>query len=124
MIAYYLNVFPYGFQWITFSAITVDFTIHYNEPSWRVNMFSLIYMIVYQFVCIHQGWLISTRLGIIIVSGCTLAGLALKLLVNKDTILAFCFVGYFLSGLFQLPFLNYPVKIFANWFRENIFTVI
>ena len=96
MIAYCLCVFANGFQWVTFSAIAVDFSTHYNEPSWRVNMFSLMYMIIYPFVCIPQGWLIdsySTRLGIIIASACTLTGSALKLLVNKDTSLAACFVG-------------------------------
>ena len=127
MVAYCLCVFANGFQWVTFSAIAVDFSEHYNEPSWRVNMFSLIYMIIYPFVCIPQGWLIdnySTRLGIIIASGCTLAGSALKMLVNKDTTLAACFVGQFLSGLFQPALLNSPGKIAANWFREDIRTVI
>ena len=127
MIAYCLCVFANGFQWVTFSAIAVDFSTHYNEPSWRVNMFSLIYMIIYPFVCIPQGWLIdsySTRLGIIIASGCTLLGSALKLLVNKDTTLACCFVGQFFSGLFQPALLNSPGKIAANWFREDIRTVI
>jgi MFS family permease len=84
-------------------------------------------MIIYPFVCIPQGWLIdnySTRLGIIIASGCTLAGSALKMLVNKDTTLAACFVGQFLSGLFQPALLNSPGKIAANWFREDIRTVI
>ena len=127
MVAYCLCVFANGFQWVTFSAIAVDFATHYNEPSWRVNMFSLMYMIIYPFVCIPQGWLIdnySTRLGIIIASACTLAGSALKLLVNKDTTLAGCFVGQFLSGLFQPALLNSPGKIAANWFREDIRTVI
>ena len=77
MIAYCLCVFANGFQWVTFSAIAVDFSKNYNEPSWKVNMFSLMYMIIYPFVCIPEGWLIdnySTRLGIIISASCTLAG--------------------------------------------------
>ena len=127
MVAYCLCVFANGFQWVTFSAIAVDFSKHYDEPSWRVNMFSLMYMIIYPFVCIPEGWLIdnySTRLGIIIASATTLAGSALKLLVNKDNSLAACFVGQFLSGLFQPALLNSPGKIAANWFREDIRTVI
>ena len=127
MIAYCLCVFANGFQWVTFSAIAVAFADNYHEPSWKVNMFSLMYMIIYPFVCIPQGWLIdsySTRLGIIIASATTLAGSALKLLVNKDTSLAACFVGQFLSGSFQPALLNSPGKIAANWFREDIRTVI
>ena len=127
MIAYCLCVFANGFQWVTFSAIAVDFANNYNQPSWKVNMFSLMYMIIYPFVCIPQGWLIdnySTRLGIIIASACILVGSALKLLVNKDPTLAGCFVGQFFSGLFQPALLNSPGKIAANWFREDIRTVV
>ena len=127
MIAYCLCVFANGFQWVTFSAIAVDFANNYKQPSWKVNMFSLMYMIIYPFVCIPQGWLIdnySTRLGIIIASACTLVGSALKLLVNKDPTLAGCFVGQFFSGLFQPALLNSPGKIAANCFREDIRTVV
>ena len=103
MIAYCLTVFANGFQWVTFSAIATDFSNNYDVPSWKVNMFSLMYMIIYPFVCIPEGWLIdnySTRLGIIF------------------------FVGQFFSGLFQPALLNSPGKIAANWFREDIRTVI
>jgi FLVCR family feline leukemia virus subgroup C receptor-related protein len=127
MIAYCLCVFANGFQWVTFSAIAVDFSTHYEIPSWKVNMFSLMYMIIYPFVCIPEGWLVdsySTRLGIIIASATTLAGSALKMLVNKDTSLASCFIGQFLAGSFQPALLNSPGKIAANWFREDIRTVI
>jgi Na+/melibiose symporter-like transporter len=84
-------------------------------------------MIIYPFVCIPEGYLIdnySTRLGIIIAAGTTLLGSGLKMLVNKDTSLACCFVGQFFSGLFQPALLNSPGKIAANWFREDIRTVI
>lgn len=127
MVAYCLCVFANGLQWVTFSAIAVDFETAYNEPSWRVNMFSLVYMIIYPFVCIPQGWLVddySTRLGIIIASACTLVGAGLKLLVNVDSSLAGCFVGQCLAGLFQPALLNSPGKIAANWFREDIRTTI
>lgn len=127
MVAYCLCVFANGFQWVTFSAIATQFETEYNEPTWRVNMFSLVYMIIYPFVCIPQGWLVddySTRLGIIIASACTLVGAGLKLLINKDSSLAACFVGQCLAGLFQPALLNSPGKIAANWFREDIRTVI
>ena len=127
LIAYCLCVFANGFQWVTFSAIATQFEENYNIASWKINMFSLIYMIIYPFVCIPEGWLIdgySTRLGVNIAAGCTLAGSALKLLVNKDTSLACCYVGQFLAGLFQPALLNSPGKIAANWFREDIRTII
>ena len=59
MIAYCLTVFANGFQWVTFSAIATDFSNNYDVPSWKVNMFSLMYMIIYPFVCIPEGWLID-----------------------------------------------------------------
>ena len=127
LVAYFLCTFANGLQWVTFSAIATDFSENYGISSWKVNMFSLIYMIVYPFVCIPEGWLIdnySTRLGIIIASACTLAGATLKLFVNKDTSLACCYIGQVLDGLFQPALLNSPGKIAANWFREDIRTVI
>ena len=125
MIAYCLTVFANGFQWVTFSAIATDFSNNYDVPSWKVNMFSLMYMIIYPFVCIPEGWLIdnySTRLGIILASATTLLGAGLKMFINKDSSLACCFVGQFFSGLFQPALLNSPGKIAANWFREDIRT--
>ena len=127
MVAYCLTVFANGFQWVTFSAIATDFSNNYDIPSWKVNMFSLMYMIIYPFVCIPEGWLIdnySTRLGIILAAATTLLGAGLKMFINKDSSLACCFVGQFFSGLFQPALLNSPGKIAANWFREDIRTVI
>ena len=75
MISYCLCTFANGFQWVTFSAIATKFSENYNMASWKVNMFSLIYMILYPFVCIPEGYLvdnISTRIGIIIAALCTI----------------------------------------------------
>lgn len=82
-------------------------------------------MIQYPFVCIPEGYLVdaySTRLGLIIAAACTLAVSALNLLVNKSMV--WVFVGQLLAGLFQPAILNSPGKIVANWFRENIRTLI
>ena len=87
MISYCLCTFANGFQWVTFSAIATKFAHHYNLESWKVNMFSLIYLILYPIVCIPQGHLVdnySTRLGIIIAAVCTIAASAFKLLINKS----------------------------------------
>ena len=127
MISYCLLVFANQLQWVCFSAIATDFSNHYSKPLWKVNMFSLIYMIIYPFACIPEAWLIddySIRLGLIVAAACNIIGSGLKLLVNKDNSLAFCYIGQIIAGLFQPALLNSPGKIAANWFREDIRTVI
>ena len=125
MISYCLCTFANGFQWVTFSAIASKFGYHYNLESWKVNMFSLIYMILYPFVCLPEGHLVdnySTRLGIIIASFCTILASGLKLLINQSII--WCYLGQFMASLFQPALLNSPGKISANWFRDDIRTLI
>ena len=125
MIAYCLCTFANGFQWVTFSAIATKFSEHYEMDSWKVNMFSLIYMILYPFVCVPEGWLVdnySTRLGIIIAAFCTMSASAFKLMVNKN--MFFCYLGQFMASIFQPALINSPGKIAANWFRDDIRTVI
>ena len=125
MIAYCLCTFANGFQWVTFSAIASKFGYHYDLESWKVNMFSLIYMILYPFVCLPEGHLVdnySTRLGIIIASFCTILASGLKLLINQNII--WCYVGQFMAAVFQPALLNSPGKISANWFRDDIRTFI
>ena len=125
MVSYFTLTFANGLQWVTFSSCADSFSTNYDMDSWKVNMFSLIYMIIYPFVCIPEGWLVdsySTRLGLIISSACTLAASAFKLLINKSV--AWAFVGQFFAGLFQPAILNSPGKIAANWFREDVRTVI
>ena len=125
MISYCLCTFSNGFQWVTFSSIATKFSHHYKMASWKVNMFSLIYMILYPFVCIPEGWLVdnySTRLGIIIAAFCTMSASILKLFVNNH--ITFCYLGQFMAGIFQPALINSPGKISANWFRDDIRTVI
>ena len=125
MISYCLCTFANGLQWVTFSAIATKFGLHYNLESWKVNMFSLIYMIIYPFVCIPEGHLVdnySTRLGIIIASFCTILAGGLKVLINYSIV--WCYIGQFMAAIFQPALINSPGKISANWFRENIRTLI
>ena len=125
MISYFTLTFANGLQWVTFSSCADNFSEAYKMPSWKVNMFSLMYMIIYPFVCIPEGWLVdsySTRLGLMIASGCTLAGASFKLLINKS--MACAFIGQFFAGFFQPAILNSPGKIAANWFREDMRTLI
>ena len=125
MISYCLCTFANGFQWVTFSAIATKFSENYDMASWKVNMFSLIYMILYPFVCIPEGYLvdnISTRIGIIIAAFCTILASFSKIFINKG--MFFCYLGQFLAGIFQPALLNSPGKIAANWFRDDIRTTI
>ena len=125
MTAYCLCTFANGFQWVTFSAIASKFSEAYEMEFWKINMFSLIYMIIYPFVCVPEGWLVdnySTRLGIIIASFCTIAASGFKLLINKN--MFFCYLGQFMAGIFQPALINSPGKVSANWFRDEIRTVI
>lgn len=120
VVAYFLLSFGNGFQWVTFSSCAENFGDAYDLPSWKVNMFSLVYMIVYPFVCLPEGYLVdsySTRLGLIISSVLTLLGAGLKLFIN--TSMALVYIGQICTCLFQPAILNSPGKIAANWFREN-----
>ena len=127
LVAYCLSGFVNQVQWVCFSAILTDFSENYNKPSWKVNMFSLIFMIVYPIACIPEAWMLdsfSIRISLIIVAVCNIIGAGLKLLVNKDSTLAGCYVGQTIACLFQPVLLNSPGKIAANWFREDIRTVV
>ena len=125
VISVCLLTFANGLQWVTFSSCFTNFGITYNLPNWKVNMFSLIFMIIYPIVCVPQGYLVdnySTRLGLMIAAGCTLLGGGLKLLVNHN--MTICFMGQFLTGFFQPAILNTPGKIAAKWFKGKMRNLI
>lgn len=52
VISVCLLTFANGLQWVTFSSCFTNFGITYNLPNWKVNMFSLIFMIIYPIVCV------------------------------------------------------------------------
>jgi MFS family permease len=127
LISYCLSGFVNQMQWVAYSAILTAFSTNYEKPLWKINMFSLIYMIVYPIVCIPEAWMLdkfSIRISLILAAACNILGSGLKLLVNKDKSLASCYIGQTISCLFQPILLNSPGKIAANWFKEDIRTVI
>ena len=90
-------------------------------------MFSLIYMITNLILSLPEAWMLdkfSIRFTLIFAAACNIIGSGLKLLVNKDNSLVCCYIGQILASLFQPSLLNSPGKIAANWFREDIRTVI
>ena len=127
LVAYCLSVISNQMQWVCFSSIATDFSKNYDKPLWKVNMFTLIYMILYPCGCFPEAWIIddySIRLGLMLAAGGNIIGAGLKLLVNKDNSLASCYIGQVFASLFQPALLNSPGKIAATWFREDIRTVI
>ena len=127
LVAYCLSVFVNQMQWVAYSAILTEFAIHYEKPEWKINMFALIFMIVFPVLCIPEAWLIdkySIRLALILAAAGNIVGSGLKMLVNKDKSLASSYVGQTIACIFQPVLLNSPGKIAANWFREDIRTVI
>lgn len=127
LVSYCLSGFVNQMQWVAYSAILTSFSDNYEKPLWKVNMFSLIFMIVYPITCIPEAWMLdkfSIRISLILVAACNIIGAGLKLLVNKDKSLASCYIGQIIACVFQPVLLNSPGKIAANWFREDIRTVI
>ena len=127
LVSYCTSGFVNQMQWVAYSAILTEFAEHYEKPQWKVNMFSLIYMIVYPITCIPEAWMLdkfSIRISLILVAACNIVGAGLKLLVNKDKSLASSYIGQVIACIFQPVLLNCPGKIAANWFREDIRTVI
>jgi len=127
LISYSLNAFSNQMQWVSFSAIATDFSINYETALWKVYMFSLIFMIINLILSLPEAWLLdkySIRLSLILAAGCNIIGSGLKLLLNIDNSLTCCYIGQIFAGLFQPAILNSPGKIAANWFREDIRTVI
>ena len=127
LVCYCLNGFVNQMQWVCFSAILTDFAKHYEKPTWKVNMFSLIFMIVYPITCIPEAWMLdsfSIRYSLIIAAACNIIGAGLKLTIKVDSSLTGCYIGQIIACIFQPVLLNSPGKIAANWFREDIRTVI
>ena len=127
LVSFCLCSFANQMQWVTFSSIASDFSKNYEIATWKVNMFALMYMIMCIVTSIPESWLInsySIRIILIIAGVCNIIGSGLKLLINKDSSLACCYVGQAISGLFASSIMNAPGKIAANWFREDIRTVI
>ena len=127
LVCYCLSAFANQIQWVAYSAIATAFSDNYDKPLWKVNMFSLIFMIVYPISCIPSAWTVdkfSIRISLILAAGCNIIGAGLKLLVNKDKSLASCYVGQIIACIFQPALFNSPGKIAANWFRQDIRTTI
>ena len=67
MISFCFLNFSNGMQWVTFSAIAENFGKYMEISDFKVDLFSLLYMIVYPFVNFPCSYIIdskSMRLGV------------------------------------------------------------
>ena len=117
--AYCLLSFANAVGWVTYSSTADKYKDAYNLTSNQVNMFGLIYMILYPIVCIPEAYIvdnISTYLGLSLSSFTTLLGSFLKAFPNK---IFLAYIGQILCSVFQPVILNSPAKISAVWFKDE-----
>ena len=117
--AYCLLSFANALGWVTYSSTADKYRDAYNLTSNQVNLFGLIYMILYPIVCIPEAYLVdnvSTYLALSLSSLTTLLGSLLKAFPNQ---LYLAYIGQILCSVFQPVILNSPAKISAVWFKDE-----
>lgn len=120
VIVYCSLNFANAMHWVTFSSCAENFGKLYNLNKFQVDLFSMIYMIIYPFVCVPQAYIIdnkSTRLGLSLAAILTIAGAGIKLLIGQS--IYFAYIGQFIIASFQPAILNSPAKIASTWFDEK-----
>lgn len=120
VIIFCLVNFSNAIHWVTFASCAEKFSQLYNLNKFQVDLFSMIFMIIYPFVYLPESYIIdkiSTRLGLSIAAALTIGGAALKVFLNKNV--WFAYVGNFLVASFQPAILNSPAKIASTWFDEK-----
>ncbi len=120
VIIYFLLNFINGMHWITFASCAAKFGKFYHLNNFSVDLFSLLFMILYPLCCIPEAFIIdniSMKLGLNISALLLIIGAFLKIFIN--TSIAFAYIGQFLTAVFQPAILNSPGKIAATWFDEK-----
>ena len=121
LVAYCFCIFASGFQWLSFTSLPY-FPFYYELSQWKVDFFSLIYIIEYLVLFIPEMVLsekLSTKNLFRISSLCVLIGSFLKIFINKDTSLSVSYLGQIISGISRPYLLMIPGKLAADWFKEN-----
>ena len=121
LVAYCFCTFASGFQWLSFTSLPY-FPLYYELSQWKVDFFSLIYIIEYLVLFIPIMILsekLSTRNLFRISSLCVLIGAFLKIFINKDKSLSVSYLGQIISGISRPYLLMIPGKLAADWFKEN-----
>ena len=125
VIVYFLLNFINGVHWVTFASCAANFGKYYHLNNFLVDLFSLLFMILYPIGCIPEAYIIdniSMYIGLSISAVLLIIGSFLKIFVN--TSIVFAYIGQFLTALFQPAILNSPGKIAATWFDNKSRTLI
>ena len=121
LVAYCFCIFSSGFQWLSFTSLPY-FSYYYELSQWKVDFFSLIYIIEYLVLFVPEIILsekISVKNMFRICSLCIIIGSFLKIFINKDKSLSVSYLGQIISGLGRPYLLMIHGKISADWFKEN-----
>ena len=125
VIIYFLLNFINGMHWVTFASIAAKFGKFYHLNNFLVDLFSLLFMILYPIGCIPEAYIvdnISMQIGLIISAICLIIGSLLKIFINASIV--FAYVGQFFTAVFQPAILNSPGKIASTWFNEKSRTLV
>ena len=122
---YCLLNFINGVHWVTFASCASKFGKFYHLNNFLVDLFSLIFMILYPICCIPESYLMdncSIKWGLSTSAILLIIGALLKYFIN--TSIAFAYIGQFLTAIFQPAILNSPGKIASTWFNESRRSII
>lgn len=118
---FFLLSFNNGLGWVTISAISENVIKAYDKTSTEVNMFSLIYMIVFPFVFPIAAYIIDNKnvnLGIKSAAILNILGAIIKLFLNQSFYLALS--GQLLCAIAQPFIISATGKLSSIWFRADI----
>ena len=125
VILYFLLNFINGMHWVTFASIAAKFGKFYHLNHFLVDLFSLLFMILYPIGCIPEAYIIdniSMRIGLTISAIFLIIGSLLKIFINASIV--FAYIGQFFTAVFQPAILNSPGKIASTWFNEKSRTLV
>ena len=114
-----------GMHWVTFASCAAKIGKFYHLNNFLVDLFSLLFMIVYPMSCIPDVYIIhniSIYVGLSISSLLLIIGSFLKVFIN--TSLTFAYIGQLLTAIFQPAILYSPELIADIWFDENRRTLV
>ena len=125
VIIYFFLNFINGMHWVTFASIAAKFGKFYHLNHYLVDLFSLLFMILYPIGCIPEAYIIdniSMQAGLTISAILLIIGSLLKIFINTSII--FAYIGQFFTAVFQPAILNSPGKIASTWFDEKSRTLV
>jgi FLVCR family feline leukemia virus subgroup C receptor-related protein len=120
VIVYFLLNCINGMHWVTFASCATRFGKLYHLNNYLVDIFSLLFMVIYPISCIPEVYIIdniSIYIGLSIPSLLLIVGSFLKVFIK--TSLIFAYFGQLLAALFHPAILYSPEKIASIWFGDE-----